>query len=56
MLVLAGVIGLVSAVTGVAISAVVPRLATGPVIVLMAAAIFAVSVCFARWRSAREAA
>jgi manganese/zinc/iron transport system permease protein len=56
MLVLAGVIGLASAVTGVAISAVVPRLATGPVIVLMAAAIFAVSVLFARWRSAREAA
>jgi manganese/zinc/iron transport system permease protein len=56
MLVLAGVIGLASAVTGVAISAVVPRLATGPVIVLMAAAIFAVSVFFARWRSAREAA
>ncbi len=56
MLVLAGVIGLVSAVTGVAISAVVPRLATGPVIVLVAAAIFAISVLFTRWRSPREAA
>ncbi len=56
MLVLAGVIGLVSAVAGVAISAVVPRLATGPVIVLVAAAIFAVSAVAARWRSVREAA
>jgi manganese/zinc/iron transport system permease protein len=54
MLVLAGGIGLVSAVAGVAISAVVPRLATGPVIVLVAAAIFAVSVVAARWRQPRE--
>ena len=54
MLVLAGLIGLVSAVAGVAISAIVPRLATGPVIVLVAAAIFAVSVLAARWRRGRE--
>lgn len=40
---LAGGIGLVAAVVGVAGSAVVPRLATGPLVVLVAAAIFAVS-------------
>lgn len=56
MLMLAGGIGLVSAVAGVAISAVVPRLATGPVIVLVTATIFAVSAVAARWRAAREAA
>lgn len=44
MLVLAGLIGLVSALVGVAASALVPRLATGPMIVLAAAAIFAVSL------------
>ncbi|MEO1991384.1 MAG: metal ABC transporter permease [Pirellulales bacterium] len=43
MLVLAGFIGMGSAVGGVALSAVVPRLATGPVIVLFAAVIFFVS-------------
>lgn len=43
MLALAGLVGMVSAVGGVLASAVVPRLATGPVIVLVAAAIFAVS-------------
>jgi manganese/zinc/iron transport system permease protein len=43
MLILAGVIGLVAAVGGVAASAVVPRLATGPTIVLVAAGLFAVS-------------
>ncbi len=56
MLMLAGGIGLVSAVAGVAISAVVPRLATGPVIVLVTATIFAVSAVAARWRPARQAA
>jgi manganese/zinc/iron transport system permease protein len=40
MIVLAGVFGLVAAVVGVAVSAVVPRLATGPLVVLAAAAIF----------------
>lgn len=44
MMILAGLIGLVSAVTGVAASAAMPRLATGPVIVLVAATIFGVSV------------
>ena len=43
MLVVAGFIGMGSAVGGVALSAVVPRLATGPVIVLFAAVIFFVS-------------
>jgi len=43
MLLLAGTIGLVAAVGGVAASAAVPRLATGPTIVLVAAALFAVS-------------
>jgi manganese/zinc/iron transport system permease protein len=50
MLLLAGLIGLVSAVAGVAASAVVPRLATGPTIVLMAAAIFALSLLLAPGR------
>jgi manganese/zinc/iron transport system permease protein len=43
MLPLAGAIGLVSAVVGVAASAVFPRLPTGPMIVLVAAAIFGLS-------------
>ena len=43
MLVLAGLFGLVSAVVGVAVSAAVPRLATGPLVVLVAAAIFLIS-------------
>jgi manganese/zinc/iron transport system permease protein len=43
MLMVAGLIGMVSAVGGVALSAIVPRLATGPVIVLFAAVIFFVS-------------
>jgi manganese/zinc/iron transport system permease protein len=43
MLVLSGVFGLASALFGVAVSAVVPRLATGPLVVLAAAFIFAVS-------------
>jgi manganese/zinc/iron transport system permease protein len=47
MLLLAGLIGLVA---GVAASAVVPRLATGPTIVLMAAAIFALSLLLAPGR------
>lgn len=44
MLVLAGAFGLVSAVAGVAASAVVPGLATGPMVVLAAAVLFAVSL------------
>ena len=40
MLILSGMIGVVSAVIGVSISAVVPRLATGPLVVLAAAMIF----------------
>jgi manganese/zinc/iron transport system permease protein len=43
MLLLSGLFGLVSAVFGVAVSAVVPRLATGPLVVLAAAFIFACS-------------
>jgi manganese/zinc/iron transport system permease protein len=59
MLVLSGVIGLVAALGGVAASALVPRLATGPMIVLVAAALFAVSVLFAPergWLARRRAA
>ena len=41
MLLLSGVFGVVSALCGVAVSAVVPRLATGPLVVLAAAFIFA---------------
>ena len=47
MLPLAGVFGLVSAVSGVVLSASVPGLATGPVVVLAAAVIFAASFLFA---------
>jgi manganese/zinc/iron transport system permease protein len=43
MMLLSGVFGVVSAVFGVAVSAVVPRLATGPLVVLAAAFIFACS-------------
>ena len=43
MLVLSGVFGVASALFGVAVSAVVPRLATGPLVVLAAAFIFACS-------------
>jgi manganese/zinc/iron transport system permease protein len=43
MLVLAGAIGLVAALVGVAVSATRPGLATGPLVVLAAAIIFAVS-------------
>lgn len=43
MLVLAGTLGCAAAVGGVAASALVPRLATGPTIVLVAALLFAVS-------------
>jgi len=43
MLVLSGIFGLVAAVVGVLASAAVPRLATGPLVVLVAAAIFAFS-------------
>jgi len=59
MLLLSGMIGLVAALGGVAASAVVPRLATGPTIVLVAAAIFAVSFFFAPdrgWLARRRAA
>ena len=61
MLVLSGAFGLTAALVGVAISAAVPRLATGPVMVLAAAAIFAASFflapkrgVWARWRQQRE--
>jgi len=47
MLLVSGCIGLVAAVAGVAASGLVPRLATGPMIVLTAAAIFFVSLLFA---------
>jgi manganese/zinc/iron transport system permease protein len=43
MLLLSGLFGVVSAVVGVAVSAAVPRLATGPLVVLAAAFIFACS-------------
>lgn len=59
MLVLSGAIGLVAALGGVAASALVPRLATGPMIVLVAAALFAVSFFFAPergWLARRRAA
>ena len=47
MLLLAGMMGLAAAVVGVAVSAAWPRLATGPLVVLAAAAIFAVSFVIA---------
>lgn len=50
MVVLSGLFGLTAAALGVATSALVPRLATGPLVVLAAAAIFAVSVAAARGR------
>ncbi len=50
MLVLSGVFGVVSALFGVAVSAVVPRLATGPLVVLAAALIFAWSFVVAPGR------
>jgi manganese/zinc/iron transport system permease protein len=43
LLLLAGVFGLAAAVCGVAVSACVPRLATGPLVVLAAAGIFGLS-------------
>ena len=43
MLVLAGCFGLVAGLVGVGLSAAVPRLSTGPVVVLVASAIFVVS-------------
>jgi manganese/zinc/iron transport system permease protein len=43
MLALSGAFGLVAALVGVSVSAVVPRLATGPLVVLSAAAIFVAS-------------
>lgn len=52
MLVLSGVFGVASALFGVAVSAVVPRLATGPLVVLAAAFLFAcsfVAVRVLRW-------
>ncbi len=47
LLVLGGVFGLVAAVAGVAVSAVVPRMPTGPLVVLSAAAICIVSLVIA---------
>jgi manganese/zinc/iron transport system permease protein len=43
MIVLAGLFGLIAAVVGVAVSTAAPRLSTGPLVVLAAAVIFAVS-------------
>ena len=58
MLCLAGAFGLLAALAGVLISAVVPGLATGPMVVLAAAALFAVSlVCAPQrglWASSRR--
>lgn len=61
MLVIAGGFGLLAAVAGVAVTSRVPGLATGPVIVLAAAAMFAASLVFApcrgllaRWREERR--
>jgi manganese/zinc/iron transport system permease protein len=61
MLVLAGGIGLASGLAGVAISSVAPRLPTGPVVVLVAAACFMLSLLLAprrgllaRWRRRRH--
>jgi len=58
MLVLAGGVGLASGVIGVAVSSASPRLPTGPVVVLVAAGCFAVSLVvaprrglLARWRA-----
>ena len=59
MLLVSGTIGLVAALAGVSASALVPRLATGPMIVLVAAALFAVSFFFAPergWLARRRAA
>jgi manganese/zinc/iron transport system permease protein len=50
MLLLAGLFGLAAAVFGVAVSAIVPRLATGPLVVLAAAALLAVSLLVAPGR------
>ncbi|MEI6257564.1 MAG: metal ABC transporter permease [Planctomycetota bacterium] len=47
MLLLAGIFGVTSALVGVAVSAVVPRMATGPLVVLAAAFLFACSFLFA---------
>jgi len=61
MLMLAGGIGLASGLAGVAISSVAPRLPTGPVVVLVAAACFMLSLLLAprrgllaRWRRRRH--
>ena len=53
MLAIAGVIGLVSSLTGVVASAVVPKLATGPAVVLASAATFALSLGVRLLRSPR---
>lgn len=50
MLPLAGAIGLVAALAGVAVSAVVPRMPTGPLVVLAAAALLALSLLLAPTR------
>ena len=55
---LAGIVGMASAVAGVAASSIVPRLATGPMIVLAAAACFVVSLVVAPergWLARRRA-
>ncbi|MFM8891345.1 MAG: metal ABC transporter permease, partial [Planctomycetia bacterium] len=50
MVALSGLFGLAAAALGVVTSALVPRLATGPLVVLAAAGIFALSVAVARGR------
>jgi manganese/zinc/iron transport system permease protein len=55
MLLLAGGIGLAAALIGTVASAAWPGLATGPLVVLAAAAIFAVSLAFGPHRRRRRA-
>jgi manganese/zinc/iron transport system permease protein len=55
MLVLSGAIGLIAALVGTFTSAAWPGLATGPLVVLVAAAIFAVSLAVAPQRRRRRA-
>lgn len=54
MLVIAGLVGLVSSLVGVVASAVVPKLATGPAIVLASAVAFVVSLAARLVREARR--
>jgi len=56
MVVLAGAIGLFSAVTGALFSATTSGLATGPLVVLVASAMVAISFVFAPRRAAPQEA